>query len=473
MSPVKEMMMRFLKAAVFFALTFSIIAVARPAFCEDGGGKAADIIDKYSDVLGIATDKDPFSPSRIDTVTGKAVASSDFTEPDECKMCHPDIYSQWKGSMHSNSWNDPIYRALMEIASKETDGMTDRLCLGCHTPVGVISEEVPPVDGEKLSDIAAMGVFCDFCHTVTRSKGIGNLPAVSDPGSVKRGPFKDSESPFHDVEFSELHTSPEFCGMCHNVSHPISGLPIERTYSEWLYGPYFSEGVTCQDCHMTPPDPPTAFTPNPGEFCVLGPKRDHWWTHQFVGGNAVVTELLGSKKHAEYARNRLRAAATVEIIAPEESAPRPGLLQFKVKVSNVGCGHYLPTGLTEVREMWLDVSVTDGGGKELYRSGALDEAGEIGSDAVIYNTILGDEVGRPTWKVWAATQILSDYRIPPKGYRLERYAAYIPPDAEPPLKIRAALNYRSISPHLVKILLGDEAIEIPVIEMTTAETSVK
>jgi hypothetical protein len=224
---------------------------------------------------------------------------------------------------------------------------------------------------------------------------------------------------------------------------------------------------------MTPPDPPTAFTQNPGEACVLGPERDHWWTHQFVGGNAVVTELLGSKKHADYARKRLKAAAKVEIIAPEESALRPGLLQFKVKVSNVGCGHYLPTGLTEVREMWLDVSVTDASGKELYRSGALDEEGEIDADAVIYNTVLGDELGRPTWKVWAATQILSDHRIPPKGYRIERYAAYIPPDVEPPLKIRAALNYRSASPHLVKILLGDEAFEIPVIEMTTAETSVK
>jgi hypothetical protein len=146
-----------------------------------------------------------------------------------------------------------------------------------------------------------------------------------------------------------------------------------------------------------------------------------------------------------------------------------------VKVSNVGCGHYLPTGLTEVREMWLDVSVVDKGGEgsEVFRSGALDEEGEISPGSVIYNTVLGDDDGKPTWKVWAATRILSDYRIPPKGFRVENYAAYIPPDAELPLVIRVKLNYRSISPHLVKLLLGDAAIEVPVIEMTSAEAATK
>ncbi len=431
-----------------------------------------DVLDKYSDVLGIAAEDAPFFPSRIVTSSGQVVSSDSFQQPENCKMCHSDIYKQWKGSMHSNAWTDPLFQALTKIASEETNGLTDKLCLGCHTPVGVISGEAPPVDGSKLSEVAKRGVFCDFCHTVSGTKGIGNLPAISDPGDVKRGPFKDSESPFHETEFSDLHTTPEFCGLCHNVSHPVSGLPIERTYSEWLEGPYRAAGTTCQDCHMTPPDPPTAFTQNPGKPCIMGPKRDHWWTHQFAGGNAVVTEALGSKKHADYARNRLQAAAEVEIMLPG-SITKPGLFEFQVMVSNVGCGHYLPTGLTEVREMWLDVSVVDksGEGREMFRSGALDEEGEISPGAVIYHTVIGEDSGKPTWKVWEATRILSDYRIPPKGFRVENYAAYIPPDAELPLMVRAKLNYRSASPHLVKLLLGDAAIDVPVIEMTSAEAT--
>ncbi|UCD57074.1 MAG: cytochrome c family protein [Candidatus Hydrogenedentota bacterium] len=424
-------------------------------------------IERYSPVLGIATQRDPFFPSRIETVTGDVVSSEEFLSPERCKTCHSEIYGQWKGSMHSNSWNDPFFQALMKVASKETGGLTDKLCLGCHTPVGVISGEIPPVDASNLSEVASMGVFCDFCHTVSKTKGVGNVPAISEPGTVKRGPFEDSKSPFHRAEFSKLHTSPEFCGLCHNVSHPLSGLPIEQTYSEWLMGPYRSAGVPCQHCHMTPPDPPTAFTKNPGKACILGPEREHWWTHQFVGGNAFITDLLGSKAHSNHARNRLKSAAAVQI-APPPNVVMPGLLEFKVKVSNIGCGHYLPTGLTETREMWLDVSVTDADGKEVYRSGALDEHGEIDPDAVIYHTVVGDEDGRPTWKVWEAARVLYDYRIPPMGYRLEHYAAYVPADVKLPLTIHAILNYRSAPPHLVRILMGEEAVDVPIVEMTRA-----
>ncbi len=448
------------------------VVLQMTALCEEEKAPPEQGAEKYSPLLGIATQTDPFAPSRLETATGEVVSSEQFLNPDRCKTCHPEIYAQWKGSMHSNSWNDPLFQALVKVASKETGGATDKLCLGCHTPVGLISGEVPPVADAKLSEVAAMGVFCDFCHTVSKTKGVGNLPAISEPGIVKRGPFNDFKSPFHKVQFSTLHTSAEFCGLCHNVSHPASGLPIEQTYSEWLAGPYRAAGVTCQDCHMTPPNPPTAFTKNPGKACVMGPDREHWWTHQFVGGNVVVPELRGSKMHSDYARNRLKAAAKVEI-APPDKIQQPGLLEFTVKVSNVGCGHYLPTGLTETREMWLDVSVTDADGNELYRSGALDEHGEIEPDAVVYHTVVGDANGNPTWKVWEGSRILYDYRIAPKGYRIERYAAYVPADAKLPLTVRATLNYRSASPHLVKILLGDKAVDISVIEMTRAEASVE
>ena len=441
-------------------------------FCDEQKTEKKQKTDKYSPLLGIATEKDPFFPSRIGTVTGKTVSSDDFTSPEECKVCHTDIYRQWKGSMHSNAWNDPIFQAMAKTAGKETDGATDNLCIGCHAPVAIISGENPLNAESKFSEIASQGVFCDFCHTISETKGVGNLPAVSDPGDTKRGPFDDSSSPYHEVAFSEVHTTAEFCGLCHNMAHPVNGLPIEQTYTEWVNGPYRAEGVICQHCHMTPPDPPTAFTKNPGKPCIVGPEREHWWTHQFVGGNAVIPKLRGSEMHGEYAVNRLKAAAKLEIIAPDAVAV-PELLQFKIKVSNVGCGHYLPTGLTEAREMWLDVSVVDADGKVVFQSGALDAKGEIDPDAVIYHTLIGDKNGKPTWKLWEATRVLYDYRIPPKGYRIEHFAAYILPNAKLPLKISATLNYRSMSPHLAETLLGDKAPEIPIIKMTQADAALK
>ncbi|MGB6847816.1 MAG: cytochrome c family protein, partial [Thermoanaerobaculia bacterium] len=174
----------------------------------------------------------------------------------------------------------------------------------------------------------------------------------------------------------------------------------------------------------------------------------------------------------DYARKRLEAAAEVEILPPA-TVSRPGLLEFAVKVRNVGAGHYLPTGMTEMRQMWLDVRVVDANGTEIYSSGAVDDAGEIEPNAAIFRTVLGDESGNPTWRMWEATHILYDHRIPPKGYRVERYAAYVPPDTGLPLTVRATLRYRSVSPQLAKELLADEAPPIPVIDMRQAAITVE
>ena len=66
---------------------------------------------------------------------------------------------------------------------------------------------------------------------------------------------------------------------------------------------------------------------------------------------------------------------------------------FDVRIMNIGAGHYLPTGLTESRQMWMDITVTVGAGTEVYRSGALNEHGNIDLEAVVYQTILADADG--------------------------------------------------------------------------------
>jgi len=159
--------------------------------------------------------------------------------------------------------------------------------------------EIPPVDGSNLSEIAKMGVQCDFCHSVSASAGIGNAQYVLSSNGTKRGPFEDSISPFHESEYSELHTKSEFCGMCHDVFHPVNGLPLETPHTEWKNGPYSKEGVQCQDCHMTPGI--THYEANPGTAATGGPNRDHIYTHYTVGGNAFLTDVFGDDGHREAA----------------------------------------------------------------------------------------------------------------------------------------------------------------------------
>jgi hypothetical protein len=287
------------------------------------------------------------------------------------------------------------------------------------------------------------------------------------------GPLKDATSDFHPSKYSELHTKSEFCGLCHNVSHAANKLPLELTYDEWKNGPYNTGNpettVNCQDCHMRqrPGFPSTGKTErpdNPGRSADNGPTRKHTWTHYFVGGNAIVTKLQGSDVHAKMAIERLKNAADLELIK-SSSYKKDGLSSIEIKVINSGAGHYLPTGLTEVRQMWLSVAITDAKGKTILRSGSLDKNGNIDEGAVLYHSQLGNKEGKPVLNVAMADRILFDHRIPPKGYLIEKYSFQIPSDAVSPFTVEAALKYRSASQSFAKALFENDAPRIPVIEM--------
>jgi len=416
----------------------------------------------------------------------KKVRINQFVGPEICEGCHSEIFEQWQGSMHSKAFVDPLWRAATKLFFKEAKTTGEMLemkaCVKCHTPLGFRSYSIssPADDYDKLAELPAEGIFCNWCHAISEVKHLGDAGYEVEPGggeddpSTMLGPFKDSDSPYHPTKYSELHTKSEFCGLCHNVSHVANGLPIEQTFSEWKNSPYNTGDpattVNCQDCHMRqklgiPATGKTARPDNPGQACDDGPMRDHIWTHYFVGGNSVVPKLLGSEIHSKMAIERLQSAADLELIT-NDNFGKNKLSTIQVKVMNSGAGHYLPTGLTEVRQMWLSLKITDGKGKTLLDSGGLDAQGAIDKNAVKYFTQLGDKNGQPVLNAALADRILYDYRIPPKGYVIEKYAFYIPDDSISPLTVTVSLNYRSASQGLAKTLLGDNAPEIPVIVMT-------
>jgi hypothetical protein len=209
------------------------------------------------------------------------------------------------------------------------------------------------------------------------------------------------------------------------------------------------------------PDNPGFATPE----VLGGKKRDHIWTHYFVGGSTVPISLPeNSKIQPKLAVDRLKNAATLEIHTGSKPK-KGGLLQFQVDIKNTGAGHYLPTGLTEIRQMWLEVSVSDSNNETLYHSGMVDGEGKIDPEATIYHTVFGDENGEPTLHVWAATHVISDNRVPPKGKKEEKFVCLLSDDMKSPLKIKAILNYRSAPQDVVNALLGEKAIKLPIINM--------
>lgn len=166
----------------------------------------------------------------------------------------------------------------------------------------------------------------------------------------------------------------------------------------------------------------TKFMKNPGRAAAGGPVREHISTHDFVGGNAMLPGLLGSPEHDRLAKERLRSAATLEI---ENIENINETVKFNNKVTNVGAGHKIPTGLTEARIVWL------------------------------------------------ADRILSDNRIPPKGHSIEFFTFNVPMDAAGPLSISAKLNYISATQELADELFGKGVIKPPVVEMASINNTIE
>ncbi|MDY6850775.1 MAG: multiheme c-type cytochrome [Thermodesulfobacteriota bacterium] len=417
--------------------------------------------------------------------TFRKVRVSQFIDPEECGNCHVQKYEQWSGSMHSKAFTDPLWRAATKMffkeAVKEEELLEMKACIKCHTPLGFRSYSItsPGDDYDKLAELPAQGIFCNWCHNIDEVTHIGDAGYEVAPGggeedpSTMLGPFKNAYSDYHPTKYSELHTRSEFCGLCHNVSHAANKLPLEQTYNEWKNSPYNTGNpettVNCQDCHMRqrPGIPATGKTErpdNPGKSAIDGPDRSHVWTHYFVGANTLGKKILRNEVHTKMAVERLQNAADLELV---KSGPyqKNKLSQISIKVINSGAGHYLPTGLTEVRQMWLDVKISDGRGKIILNYGDLDRDGNISKDAVMYYTLLGNAKGEPVVNISHANRILYDHRVPPKGYLIEKFAFIIPPDASSPLTVKATLRYRSVSQSLAKALLGHGAPQIPTVDM--------
>ena len=195
--------------------------------------------------------------------------------------------------------------------------------------------------------------------------------------------------------------------------------------------------------------------------------------HYFVGGSTAPISLPpNSEIQPQLAIERLKHAATLDVLI-DPGYKRGNLLRFQVDIKKHRLRPLPPTGLTELRQLWLSVSVVDAEDKIIYQSGQVDDKGGIDPKAIIYHTTFGDEEGSPTLHVWKATHIISDNRIPPKGQKEERFVCLIPADAKSPIKIKTVLHYRSAPQDVADSLLKEKSVKLPIIDMVEIMNEVK
>jgi hypothetical protein len=411
----------------------------------------------------------PFFPHRANTTHNDILKRNQFDDATVCGGCHAEIYAQWRASMMSQAWEDPIYRGMLRLASEATQGQVDNFCTGCHTPIGLTTGQINPEFSRAPVAFTAEhnplpGVDCESCHNISARTGLDNGAYVLTPNAhgkpTKFGPRKNAVSPYHDTVYSDIHRRSDFCAPCHNVTHPFTTVAVERTYDEWLESPYSLAGEDCQSCHM-----PTFA----GKAAVMGPDRSDVASHWFPGGNATVLEHFGSKDNAQRARAMLARAGTVELIDLPAAFTPGKISKVRIKVSNTGAGHKLPTGFPEGREVWIDLKLVDSNGREVYRLGAVKD-GTTEPGTRNFKVHLGDADGHELdLEVWKAAQILSDNRIMPKGQMVEEFSFVVPADAVGPITVRADLNYWAFPQKLVDFLLGPNKVHVEITHMASAE----
>ena len=445
----------------------------------------------------------PYYPSLIKWNKSNA----QFTPPEVCNGCHPDKYEEWTGSMHALAFHDPVYQGELSKAVKAVGHEISRQCEGCHSPAGMVTGEIKKPGIAGLSPMALAGVSCDICHSIsgtthwqTPSHEPENGSFILTPGVdttdgpklIKRGPFKPSDNcgmGFHECVESPLHLRAELCASCHQVYHYDSHFPLEATYLEWKHGAYAQKEILCQDCHMV--DIPT-FMRTADEF--RKPERKEY-RHYFNGANYLIYYLAsgaakkaGDEKTAanikekyDMAVKRLQSAADLELFPVYQNSR---LVEVKVRVKNIRAGHNLPTSLTNVRQMWLEVTAKDEKGKVLMTSGTITADGHLPENTRVFHS---DGMGKDfhfALDPWVVTSFSLHETIPPRGYK-DVYYAMNAPQGVSKIVLEAKLRYRQADQSVAEALLGavpesinlkeiyglEKVPTLPVVDMVSKQAS--
>jgi hypothetical protein len=399
-----------------------------------------------------------------------------FTPPETCGDCHSKQFEEWTGSVHALSFQDPVYQGELNKAVKEAGRNVSRQCEGCHSPAGMATGEIKKPGLSGLSPVALAGVSCDICHSVSgtthwqtpsHEPENGSLiltPGVDTSGGpklIKRGPYKPAEdcgSGFHECTESPLHLRADLCAGCHQVYHYENHFPMEATYLEWKHGPYAQKEILCQDCHMV--DLPV-FLRAADEF--RKPDRKEY-RHFFNGANYLLYYLAsgaakkaGDEKKAglikekfDMAVKRLQSAAELEV-SPVYQAGK--LAEVKVRVKNIRAGHNLPTSLTHVRQMWLEITAKDDKGNVLLTSGTLDAKGHLPENTRLFNS---DGMGKDfhfAVDPWVVTSFSRHDTIPPRGYK-DVFYGLTAHQGVSKVVVEAKLRYRQADQGIAEALLA-------------------
>ena len=452
----------------------------------------------------------PFGKGLISAPGNAAIETNDFIQPgafpkaEYCGRCHREAYAQWREALHSNSFRTPFYRTSVNILLRTRGIEFTRHCDSCHNPIGVLSGALDP-DSKVDRSFDADGLTCMTCHSVQRVQAtIGNggfvmgVPAVMVDENGKRipGEVPDEEIKAHPERHAkavmqDILKQPEFCASCHKANLPPSlndykWIRAFTAYDEWQNSKfskrnpltfYSADFNTFQGCHMargaiTLPDP--------------GAKKNELASHRWLAGNTAVPFYYGFdeqlKKTMDFLQSghylnvdlfALKKVSDKKLIAPLGSVPfklAPNdLVEAMVVIQNKNIGHSLIPEVRDLYEAWVEFTVKDTNGAEIYKSGFLKPNGTLDDHAHSFTNRLvnTDDTMVDNHKVWTIHSVAYDNTVQAGRSTLVRYQFRIPPGAKRPLIVTARVNYRHLRQTYLNNIFGDDHPAYPIAEIAS------
>lgn len=277
--------------------------------------KPTDAAKTMAQALAAVVARDlPLGPTWL---TGDATKYDPAYDGAWCGGCHKTEYAAWQNSIHSHAGSDKMVSLCDRIETAAAGATFGRLCEGCHSPkevgTGVVARS------------AGQGVTCRGCHDTTAlTRAGGNADVVS--GSTIDW-TQDHKA--QGIASLPLLRQPEFCAGCHQQFVPGSGLVGIDTYGEYARSPYVGKAA-CVDCHMH--------------------KTDGVADHAALGGNVY----LATNDPTAHAALLARLKGTITL-----SATR-GADGVHVTAKNMTAGHSFPTGVSDIKEVWVELQAVDG-----------------------------------------------------------------------------------------------------------------
>jgi hypothetical protein len=345
-----------------------------------------------------------------------SLTTAELMKPDSCKMCHPNHFAQWSGSMHAYAADDPVFRAMNSRGQRETGGALGTFCVNCHAPMAVKLGMTP--DGLNLDSLPPElhGVTCFFCHSASAVTADHNNPLTLAGDGVMRGGIPDPvHNTAHNAAYSSLHDrqvqdSSTLCGSCHDIVNG-KGVALERTFHEWQGSVYAmntqAQLRTCAKCHM-PGFANTIAANYPGV-----PVRAETHDHSMAGVDTALGDFPGAADQAAAVASGLLTALSARLCVK----PIDNDTGLDVILDNVSVGHGFPSGATQDRRAWVEL-VAYQGGNVIYSTGKVADDQAVGvvpdPDLWLMRDKILDGGGKETHNFWdAATDVPADAQLAP------------------------------------------------------------